>query len=462
MLQFHVLSFEGPDGYSRAGGLATRVEGLSESLAHLGFEIHLWFIGDPDLPGHERWGMLQLHRWAQWVSRHHPGGVYDGEWGKWSETARTLPPYLCREVLLPHLRRGGRGVILAEEWHTADAVLHLDWLLEQAGVRDRVAILWNANNTFGFEQIDWERLRRAAVVTTVSRYMKHLMRPNGVDPLVIPNGLPSDAFEPPDRSACAAFRRRFRDRTVVAKMARWDPGKRWLASVEIAAAMKRAGWRPLLIARGGSESHGAEVLAAMEAHGLQRIDREWRAPGARGLLEALREVDGADVVNLRSHVDPQSRRLLFRSAATVLANSDHEPFGLVGLEAMAAGGIACTGCSGEDYAVPGQNALVLQTQDPSEFLGLFYRLCSEPGEASAIRRAGQWTARHYGWAEIVQRVLLPRVESLCGATPAAGVAHRVALAASRSSNPCREPRIPRPACVRRDGRSTEKFQSPAA
>lgn len=436
--QFHVLSFEGPDRYSRAGGLATRVEGLSETLASLGFETHLWFIGDPDLAGHEKRGLLHLHRWAQWVSRHHPGGVYDGEWGKWSETARTLPPYLAQETLFPHLRRGGRVVILAEEWQTADAVLHLDWLLARAGLRDRALILWNANNTFGFEQIDWRRLSRAALVTTVSRYMKHLIRLNGVDSLVIPNGLTSDAFEPPDRSACAAFRRRFRDRTVVTKMARWDPGKRWLGTVEIVAAMKRVGWRPLLVARGGSESHGAAVLAAMEAHGLQRVDREWRAPGARGLLEALNEVNGADVVNLRSHVDPESRRVLFRSVATVLANSDHEPFGLVGLETMAAGGIACTGCSGEDYAVPGQNALVLETQDANEFLGLFHRLRCEPGEASTMRRAGQWTAKHYGWVDIVQRVLLPRIEPMYGAIPSASVAGRItggALSSNRRQWP---------------------------
>jgi glycosyltransferase involved in cell wall biosynthesis len=301
-------------------------------------------------------------------------------------------------------------VILAEEWHTVDAVLHLDWLLGRAGLRERVAMLWNANNTFGFEQIDWGRLATAARITTVSRYMKQLMRQHGVDPLVIPNGLGWDAFEPPDRGACAEIRRRFRDRTVVTKMARWDPDKCWLGTVEIVAAMKRAGWRPLLLARGGSEPHGAEVLAAMEARGLRRIDREWHEPGAGGLLEALREVDGADVVNLRSRVDLDGRRTLFRSASAVLANSGHEPFGLVGLETMAAGGIACTGCSGEDYAVPGQNALVLETQDPNEFLGLFRRLRSNPGEAAALRRAGRSTARRFAWPEVVQRVLLPRVE----------------------------------------------------
>ena len=79
-MQFHVLSFEGPDAHSRAGSLATRAGGLVRTLAGLGFEAHLWFIGDPALPGHERRESLHLHRWAQWVSRHHPGGVYDREW----------------------------------------------------------------------------------------------------------------------------------------------------------------------------------------------------------------------------------------------------------------------------------------------------------------------------------------------------------------------------------------------
>jgi glycosyltransferase involved in cell wall biosynthesis len=410
IMQFHVLSFEGPDAYSRAGGLATRVEGLTETLAGLGFSTHLWFVGDPDLPGHETRGGLRLHRWAQWLSRFHRGGVYDGECGKQLEFATSLPPCLLRDVLLPYLQRGGRAVVLAEEWQTVDAVLGLHRLLKRAGVRERVALLWNANNVFGFEGIDWDQLSQAAVITTVSRYMKHLMQGHGVDPLVIPNGLGTDAFEPPERGACTEFRRRFFHQTIVTKMARWDPAKRWLGTVEIVAEMKRAGLHPILIARGGSEPHGAEVLAAMEAQGLRRADRECRQPGAGGLLEALRDVEDVDVVNLLSAVDPEARRMLFRSAAAVLANSHHEPFGLVGLETMAAGGIACTGCSGEDYAVPGQNALVLETEDPKEFLGLFRRLLSQPRRVTSLRREGQRTARRFAWPQVVEGVLLPRVE----------------------------------------------------
>jgi glycosyltransferase involved in cell wall biosynthesis len=411
-MQFHVLSFEGPDAYARVGGLATRIEGLTETLATFGIETHLWFIGDPEQPGHETRGLLNLHRWAQWVSRYHPGGVYEGELGKCAEYGRTLPPHMMREFLRPHLSQAGHAVILAEEWQTVGAVLHLDWLLRDAGMRHHASILWNANNTFGFERIKWDSLADAAVVTTVSRYMKHQMRGEGLNPLVIPNGLSADAFDPPDRPAVSELRRRFRGRTLLTKMARWDPDKRWLEAVETVAEMKRIEWRPLLIARGGTEPHGKEVLAAARTRGLRVIERSWNASGVDGLLESLQDVGEADVVNLRSYVDPESRRTLFRSSDAVLANSEHEPFGLVGLETMAAGGIACTGCSGEDYAVAGQNALVLETGDPREFLTLFQRLRSNPREASALRRSGQSTARRYAWPEVAQRVLLPRIELL--------------------------------------------------
>jgi hypothetical protein len=65
---------------------------------------------------------------------------------------------------------------------------------------------------------------------------------------------------------------------------------------------------------------------------------------------------------------------------------------LVGLETIAVGGIACTGCSGEDYAVPGQNVLILETQDPHDFLSLFRPVRHQPCEDSNLREAAEWTA----------------------------------------------------------------------
>ena len=409
-IQIHMLCFEGPDDYSRAGGLATRVTGLTQALADAGYDTHLWFIGDPDSPGHEVRRNVKLHRWCQWISQYHRGGVYDGEDGKQSDFAASLPPFLIEELVAPSLRRGARVVILAEEWQTAGAVLHLDGLLRSAGVRDSVAIFWNANNTCGFQRVDWGRLARAAVITTVSRYMRHWMWPLGVDPLVIPNGLAPEDFETPERDAVAEFRRAVRDRVVLGKVARWDPDKRWLLAIDIVGELKRHGRRPLLIARGGVEAHGAEVLTRAAAAGLRVIERSLAQAGVPGLLGSLSQAANADVVSLRSPLSPDARQLLFRGAAAVLANSGREPFGLVGLEAMAAEGLACTGGTGEDYAVPGWNALVLQSQDPREFVSLFHRLRADPTEERAVRRRGRSTAKQYAWAEIIHRNLAPRLD----------------------------------------------------
>jgi glycosyltransferase involved in cell wall biosynthesis len=284
--------------------------------------------------------------------------------------------------------------------------------LRGAGVRHQVPIFWNANNTFSFERIAWDRLATAAVITTVSRYMKHLMWERGVDPLVIPNGLTADALVPPDREAVATFRARLRHRTRLSKVARWDPDKRWLLAIQTVRLLKDQGWKPLLIARGGMEAHGSEVLATAAAAGLRVVERASPAPGVRGLLQAVEGSDAADIVNLRTPLDPESCRVLFRGSAAVLANSGREPFGLVGLETMAAGGVACTGCTGEDYVVPGQNALVLETTDPWEFVSLFGELRANPAREWALRRAGQATARRYTWPHIVQRILLPRLHQM--------------------------------------------------
>jgi glycosyltransferase involved in cell wall biosynthesis len=431
MVQFHALSFEGPDAYSRAGGLASRITGLTEAFADAGFDSHLWFVGDPALPGSEARGRLHLHRWCQWISQYHPGGVYDGEEGKRMDLSSSLPPHLVREILLPHLSERTRtAIVLAEEWQTVDAVLHLDWLLRCAGRRDQVTIMWNANNLCGFDRIDWPRLARAAVITTVSRYMRQRMWSLGVDPLVIPNGLAAEALEPSDRGATAAFRRRVGARVVLSKIARWDPDKRWLLAIDTIRELKRHGWRPLLIARGGVEAHGAEVLARAVAAGLRIVERSSSQHGVCGLLESVSDLGDTDVLSLRSHVSPQARRVLFRASDAVLANSGHEPFGLVGLEAMAAGGLACTGSTGEDYAVPGWNALVLQRNDPHEFVSLFSRLQSNPAEQRAIRQHGKLTAQQYAWTHIIRRNFLPRLQFWGNDTPFSAPEPRGALAGS--------------------------------
>ncbi|MBX3247379.1 MAG: glycosyltransferase family 4 protein [Myxococcales bacterium] len=406
----HVLSFEGPDDYSRAGGIGTRITGLTEALAATGLDTHLWFIGDPSAPGHEARANLHLHRWCQWISRHHPGGVYDGEGGKMWDYARSLPPWLLARMS-PNLLSGGHALVLAEEHQTVPAVLHLDQLLREAGLRDRVQIFWNANNTFGFDGIDWRALSRAATITTVSRYMRQWMIDHvGVEARVIPNGLGADAFASVSAQDVREMRRRTHGRTLLTKIARFDPDKRWIGTIDAVHALKLRGARPLLVARGGLEAHGAEVIAHARSLGLEVAERTL-GEGGRGLHHAFDTLGSADVVVMRSKLDEVTKRILYRASVAVLANSAHEPFGLVGLEAMAAGGVAITGISGEDYAIAGSNAVVVQSGDPDALASDVERLRRSPTVAKAIRRAGQRTAKEYAWPAVVERSLLPQLRA---------------------------------------------------
>ena len=98
--------------------------------------------------------------------------------------------------------------------------------------------------------------------------------------------------------------------------------------------------------------------------------------------------------------------MIYRASDAVLANSGHEPFGLVGLEVMAAGGLAVTGSTGEDYAQAFRNALVMETDDPIELVTELNLLKERPRLAAAIRRRGRVTARQYTWEKVIDQLLL--------------------------------------------------------
>src|SRR4030088_2565369 len=122
--EFAILSFEGPDIYSQAGGLGVRVKGLARTLAQLGYQTHLYFVGDPDLPGvetHEA-GRLTYRRWCQWISARRRGGVYDGEDEKVRDWNSSLPPSLIDNVIAPAAEAGRNVVGLGGGGHTSWAV----------------------------------------------------------------------------------------------------------------------------------------------------------------------------------------------------------------------------------------------------------------------------------------------------------------------------------------------------
>ena len=404
---FVILSFEGPDVYSQAGGLGVRVKGLSRALALLGYETYLYFCGDPDLPNEEdiEGGRLHLRRWCQWISAMHREGVYDGEEGKIRDWNSSLPTSLIDGVIAPAVAGGSDVVLLGEEWHTSWSMKLISDLLYDRGLRDRVVMLWNANNTFGFHRIDWGALNNAATVTTVSRYMKVRMWDRGQNPIVIPNGIPAESIKEGDPAVDAELREAASADHFWFKIGRFDPDKRWLMAVSAAAYLKRRGRAVKLLIRGGREAHGSEVIDHALNQGLEVRHAE-TPPDAAGLAALLRESRDADLLNLTTFVDDSLLRAVYSASDAVLANSGHEPFGLVGLEVMAAGGLAVTGATGEDYAEPYRNAVVLETDDPVEITTELSALKERPRLVAQMRKRGLATARDYVWANVIDQLML--------------------------------------------------------
>jgi hypothetical protein len=238
-----ILCFEGPDPYAMAGGLGARVEHLSRTLAELGFTTHLLFVGNPTRSREEvsQGGKLILHRWCQWISEYYPKGVYDGENEKLYDFNESIPWFVKDHVIKPALAQGKLVVVLGEEWHTAEAMCRLSDALYDDGLRDKVVMFWNANNTYSFHRINWPRLRFTTTITTVSRYMKHLMWQMGLNPLVIPNGISRQLLGKIDEAATDALRRSLGAEVVLFKMARWDPDKNWEEAIKAVQGLKERG-----------------------------------------------------------------------------------------------------------------------------------------------------------------------------------------------------------------------------
>jgi len=404
---FLLLSFEGPDIYSQAGGLGVRVTELAGTLAGVGFPTSVIFVGDPKKKSCEtsQGGKLTLYRWSQWVSKYYPEGVYQGEDEKLYDFNESVPQFVIDSIARPAVEEGRMLVILGEEWHTAEAMCRISDALYWNGIRDKALLLWNANNTMSFHRINWGRLSFTNTITTVSRYMKHIMWGMGVNPLVIPNGIPARLLQPVDPDQVRAVREALGGDLMFFKIGRFDPDKRWNMAVEAIAYLKAMGIKVKFPLRGGIEPHEGEVMHNARSRGL--IVKDVRASGNSftDYLRALREAGDADIYNLKFYLPEEFVRVLYAAADGVLANSGHEPFGLVGLETMAAGGIAYTGCTGEDYAVCLENAIVLETSDPREIFGYALYLVEHPEMKDKIRAAARDTAQQYVWEEVIENLI---------------------------------------------------------
>lgn len=416
---FVVLCFEGPDDYSMAGGLGDKITRLTNTLADMGFVVHHIFIGDPSLDGMElrQDGKLVLHRWCQWISESHQGGVYDGEKWKIEDFTKSTPLFVVQDVVRPAISAGKLVVILGEEWQTAEAMCCIHDLLHMYRLRDKTVMFWNANEIYGFEQIDWEYLSRATTITVVSEYMKQIMLNKKINPVVIPNGIPEALLEAVDDANVSKIREVLGAETIFSKVGRWRKDNGWKSTVKAIHNLIELGDSPKLLAHMGVESDRQKVIRQAKSLGLvmkniaSEGDPEESYPPAASekdltrYLEALSKAGTADIFNFVFPLPLSFLRLLYRVSDVVLADSAHDPFGLVGMEAMAAGSIVFTSRRAEGHAKHMCNAIVLDkyTAEEIQFYAGYLRMHSEKREM--IRASARQTAERWTWKEVVKRLL---------------------------------------------------------
>lgn len=398
-----LLAFEGPDPYSMIGGLGTRVTEFGAALARAGVRTTLLFVGDPSRPAVEQPAPnLEYRRWCQWISAYYPGSVYDGERDKMNDFTISVPPFVVESIVEPAAASGESVLVIAEDWQTAPCVVGLDALLRERGLRDRAMLTWNANNTYGFDIIDWNALVAAAQITCVSRYMKFELQERGVESLVIPNGIPERLLDGAPKKLVRAAQRAFEARRpLFVKVARFEEEKRWMQAIEAFAGIAAAHRDATLVVRGGREAYGEAVFARARELRLEVNDLVIGSREPDATIEAIASAPGG-VINVRSFVPEDALLALYRVADAVLANSGREPFGLVGLEVMAAGGVAVTGSTGEDYVQPFENAIACDTGDFRELEAYLTELVANPKLAGAIREGGESTAKRYTWPRVLK------------------------------------------------------------
>jgi glycosyltransferase involved in cell wall biosynthesis len=400
-----IVSFEGPDRYSTVGGLATRVTDLVPALAARGYAVTHLFIGDPSLAPEERSpdGGVRLVRWGQWISRYHPLNVYDGEWGKWRDLTVNAPAWLVAQIVGPAEARGRTSVLLFEDWQTAECAYRTAEHAYVRGLTRRLVPFWNANNTYGCGGIDFARLQMVARITTVSRWMRSELERFGVrDAIVVPNGVAERMLAPLQPADLTPLHEAKGDALVFVKIARFDPDKRWMGAVDAIAELKSRGVPVRFLFRGSAGSYRDQVLAQLRRRGLSATHVRLSPNATPGeLAEALAEMR-EDAAFLDFFLSERLLRTLYAAADGVLANSEREPFGLVGLEVMGAGGIAYVGATGEDYAQPLGNCVVIRTDDAREVVEAALYLRERPELAERIRTEGPQTARRYAWPRVVE------------------------------------------------------------
>jgi glycogen synthase len=366
------------------GGLAAHVDGLSRALARAGHEVVVLTLHHADVPDDYVNAGVRVLR------------------------ARTDLPWLPDSDFLARMSSANHKLvqlIAALDGWRPDVVHAHDWLVAWAG--DDLRVLWNApllatvhatergrqggdvpaGQPASINSVEWWLTFQAAAVITCSSYMRDEVVTAFQLPRekvhVVPNGVDAADWEP-----VAPTRRDIGGPLVLAwGRVQYEKGFQTLVT---ALPMLRHSHPDLRVVIAGRGSFLGELEAIAQGLG---VDHMVRFPG---------------------FVSDDDLRDLLHTCSCAVIPSLYEPFGIVALEALAAGAPLVAAASGGLVEVlEGTGAgLLFPPGDAGALAAALSRMLDEPGLAKASRDAGAHLVHEvYSW-DAVAAATVPRYEAL--------------------------------------------------
>ena len=407
-----MLSWEFPPQI--VGGIAPHVHDLSLALADKGQEITVVTRGNTPMETEEDLHGIKVYR---------------------VPPSTPEPPDFISWVLQLNLKLLEKAVFLAEQGERFDLIHAHDWLVAYAGqglkhayrkplVATIHATEWGRNGGLHNElqryisNVEWGLTFEAWRVICCSRYMSNELQrifQLPADKLrIVPNGVYPETFR--HRSGNAqAIRRKYAadDEKIIFYIGR---------------LVFEKGLDLLLDA-------AAKILARQQK---VKFVIAGKGPYAKHLHERAQQMGLYERFYFTGYIDDLTRNALFSTADVAVFPSLYEPFGIVALEAMAAGTpvvVTDTGGLGE-VVRHGKNGLKAAPNDPESLADNILWLLDYPEQAKALRnQAFHDLKSEYDWGKIAARTLEVYTEVVDEYQQSAWNQTRPEVAVESGSNP---------------------------
>lgn len=363
------------------GGIARHVHDLSLSLARQGIEVTVLTAGGSNAPQLERQGNLTIHR------------VVAGNPSPQDFIGQIMQLNLNLLERALALVKEGRpfSLVHAHDWVTAYAGKALKHGLELPLLATIHATEWGRNNGLHNEMqrhissVEWWLGYEAWRVICCSKYMAAELRQVFQLPKdklrIIPNGVNRE------ESSAGPVPPGFRDRYAA-------PGERII--FHVGRLVREKGLDVLLEAlpRILSQYPQAKLIIA------------GRGGHAEALKEHARQLGIYHRIYFTGYLDDHTRNLLYGLADVAVFPSLYEPFGIVALEAMAAGAPPVVSDTGgmSEIVVHGRNGLKAQTGNAISLAENVLWALQRPEQMARMRRQGlEDIGRLYDWNDIARQ-----------------------------------------------------------